>query len=144
MSVKIGCTWTDSSEVSKQHAHNVKVVGSIPTRSTKEALPFSVFLLFLFVKQKPFREVVGCKVPLYLDCQFIIYLLLEGLPTLLLYIMSWSGKNRVIQKLRDEAGELRKWMSEHASPSTPASEFCDIANRYAIICTKIYVIEKQW
>lgn len=71
--MKIGCTWTDSSEVSKQHAHNVKVVGSIPTRSTKEALPFSVFLLFLFVKQKPFREVVGCKVPLYLDCQFIIY-----------------------------------------------------------------------
>ena len=143
MSVKIGCTWTDSSEVSKQHAHNVKVVGSIPTRSTKEALPFSVFLLFLFVKSKALprgRGVQGS--PLFVLS--IYYLLLEGLPTLLLYIMSWSGKNRIIQKLRNEAGELRRWMSEHTSPSTPASEFCEVANRYAIICTKIYIIEKQW
>lgn len=58
--------------------------------------------------------------------------------------MSWSGKNRVIQKLREEAGELREWMSGHASPDTPASEFFEVANRYAIICTKIYIIEKQW
>ena len=53
-------------------------------------------------------------------------------------------KKKLVEKLREEAGELRGWMSDHSSPDTPASEFCEIANRYAIICTKIYIIDKQW
>lgn len=143
MSVKIGCTWTNNSDGQSS--------ALIMRRSQVQVLLGPLRKPFLFpnsfiylLNLKPFgcchRGVQGS--PLFVLS--IYYLLLEGLPTLLLYIMSWSGKNRIIQKLRNEAGELRKWMSEHTSPSTPASEFCEVANKYAIICTKIYVIEKQW
>lgn len=55
-----------------------------------------------------------------------------------------SGKQSIIQKLRGEADELREWLFSHTSPDTRASEFDKYANRYAIVCTKIYIIEKQW
>lgn len=58
--------------------------------------------------------------------------------------MGLLGKNRLVQKLRSEADELRKWMFSNSGPSVPVAEFADVANRYAIICTRIYIIEKQW
>lgn len=58
--------------------------------------------------------------------------------------MDLLGKNRLIQKLRDEAENLREWMYSHSGPEISASIFCDVANKYAIICTRIYIIEKQW
>lgn len=58
--------------------------------------------------------------------------------------MDIRGKNKLLEALRGEAAELRQWMGDHTSPSTPASEFCEVANQYAIICTRIYIIEKQW
>lgn len=58
--------------------------------------------------------------------------------------MDLLGKKKLVQRLREEADELRTWMYEHSSPETSASEFDKYANRYAIVCTKIYIIEKQW
>ena len=58
--------------------------------------------------------------------------------------MKLSGKQQLINTLRAEADELRAWMSEHSTPSTPIAEFDRVANRYAILCTRIYIIEKQW
>jgi hypothetical protein len=43
---------------------------------------------------------------------------------------------------REEASELRDWMFTHSSPSTSAEEFCEVATRYAALCTKIYMLEK--
>ena len=58
--------------------------------------------------------------------------------------MDLLGKKKLIEKLREQAGILREWMDAHSSPDTSAEEFCKVANDYAIVCTKIYVIEKQW
>lgn len=58
--------------------------------------------------------------------------------------MDILGKNKLLQKLRDRAEELRKWMYEHTSPDTPGKEFEDVARQYAIIQTRMYIIEKQW
>lgn len=58
--------------------------------------------------------------------------------------MDLLGKNRLLERLRDEAEDLRQWMYSHTSPDTRAAEFETVANRYAIICTRIYIIEKQW
>ena len=58
--------------------------------------------------------------------------------------MDLLGKKRLLQKLRDEAMEIREWMYSHTSPDTSAAEFETYSNRYAIICTRIYIIEKQW
>lgn len=58
--------------------------------------------------------------------------------------MDILGKNKLLQSLRDRAEELRQWMYEHTSPDTPAKEFVEVANQYAIIQTRIYIIEKQW
>lgn len=58
--------------------------------------------------------------------------------------MDLLGKKKLVDKLREEADELRAWMHDHTSPETRASEFAEYANRYAIVCTKIYIIEKQW
>ena len=58
--------------------------------------------------------------------------------------MDLLGKKKLVQRLRDEADEIRTWMHEHTSPETRASEFAVYANKYAIICTRIYIIEKQW
>ena len=68
---------------------NAKVAGSSPAWSTKEALPFSVFLLFLFVKSKALPNVylVGRGVkgsPLFVLSIYYIFTFWEGLPTLLL------------------------------------------------------------
>lgn len=57
---------------------------------------------------------------------------------------SYSGKHKLIEQLKDEAAELRQWMYDHSTPSTPASEFEVVANKYAIIQTRLYVIEKHW
>lgn len=58
--------------------------------------------------------------------------------------MFYTGKDKLIRRLREEADELRQWMHSHTSPDTGAAEFCRVANDYAIICTRIYIIEKQW
>lgn len=50
----------------------------------------------------------------------------------------------VLEKLRCEAEILRAWMYSHTSPDCPIAEFESVANRYAIICTRMYIIEKQW
>ena len=54
------------------------------------------------------------------------------------------GKNKVLEDLREKADALREWMLRHTSPDTTADEFCQVANDYAIIVTRIYTIEKQW
>ena len=58
--------------------------------------------------------------------------------------MKLSGKQAIIKSLREEADNLREWMLEHCGTETSAAEFEKVANRYAIICTKVSVIEKQW
>ena len=58
--------------------------------------------------------------------------------------MDLLGKKRLLDNLRKKADQMREWMSEHTSPDVPASEFVKVANMYAIICTRIYIIEKQW
>lgn len=58
--------------------------------------------------------------------------------------MDLLGKKKLLERLRDEAEDLRQWMYQHTSPDTRAAEFETVANRYAIICTRIYIIEKQW
>lgn len=58
--------------------------------------------------------------------------------------MDYSGKKKIVSRLREEADELRQWMYSHTSPDTDAAEFCRVANDYAILCTRIYIIEKQW
>lgn len=54
------------------------------------------------------------------------------------------GKKKLLAKLRAEADELRSWMLDNTSPDVSADEFCKVANAYAILCTRIAVIEKQW
>lgn len=54
------------------------------------------------------------------------------------------GKNQILEGLRKKASEIREWLMENTSPDTSADEFSKVANDYAIICTKIYVVEKQW
>lgn len=54
------------------------------------------------------------------------------------------GKKKLLSKLREEADELRAWMLEHTSPDVSAEEFEKVSNRYAILCTRISTIEKQW
>lgn len=58
--------------------------------------------------------------------------------------MDITGKDKLLQNLRERAEELHEWMYEHTSPETPASEFDKVANEYAILCMRIYIIEKQW
>lgn len=58
--------------------------------------------------------------------------------------MDLLGKDKLLQSLRNKAEELHDWMYTHTSPDTPVSEFLKIANQYAIIRTRIYIIEKQW
>lgn len=58
--------------------------------------------------------------------------------------MDFSGKEKLLQNLRNKAEELHEWMYENTSPETPVSEFEKMANQYAILCTRIYIIEKQW
>lgn len=58
--------------------------------------------------------------------------------------MKISGKTVFLEKLRTEAAEIRQWMHDNTSPDTPIAEFERMANRYAILCTRIYIIEKQW
>lgn len=58
--------------------------------------------------------------------------------------MDLLGKKRLLEKLRNEAEEMLEWMYDNTSPDVPASEFEKVANKYAILCTKIYIIEKQW
>lgn len=58
--------------------------------------------------------------------------------------MNYSGKKKIVSRLRKEADELRQWMYSHTSPDTRSAEFCRVANDYAILCTRIYIIEKQW
>ena len=58
--------------------------------------------------------------------------------------MDLLGKKKLLERLRERADELRQWMHDNASPETPLTEFDKAANEYAIICTKIYIIEKQW
>lgn len=50
--------------------------------------------------------------------------------------------NKAIEAYREEADTLRQWMLCNLTPSTPASEFCEVANRYAIVATRIYMVEK--
>jgi hypothetical protein len=54
------------------------------------------------------------------------------------------GKNQILESLRKKASEIREWLMEHTSPDTSAEEFSKVANDYSIICTRIYVVEKQW
>jgi hypothetical protein len=54
------------------------------------------------------------------------------------------GKNQILESLRKKASEIREWLMEHTSTDTSAEEFSKVANDYAIICTRIYVVEKQW
>ena len=54
------------------------------------------------------------------------------------------GKKKLLARLREQAGELRAWMFDNTSPDVSADEFCKVANAYAILCTRIAVIEKQW
>ena len=58
--------------------------------------------------------------------------------------MDYSGKKEMTEQLRAQANKLRQWMMEHTSPDTGADEFCEVAGRYAILCTRIYLVEKQW
>ena len=58
--------------------------------------------------------------------------------------MNITGKEKLLQNLRERAEELHEWMYEHTSPETPASEFDKVANEYAILCMRIYIIDKQW
>ena len=58
--------------------------------------------------------------------------------------MDLLGKKRLLANLRKEAEEMLEWMYENTSPDVPVSEFEKVANKYAILCTKIYTIEKQW
>lgn len=58
--------------------------------------------------------------------------------------MDTLGKRKLIQQLKDEAEELRQWLYSHTSPDTPIKEFDAVANRYAIVCTRIYIVDKQW
>ena len=58
--------------------------------------------------------------------------------------MDISGKRKLLESLREKADKLREWMYEHASTETRAAEFEVVANQYAIICTRIYTVEKQW
>ena len=58
--------------------------------------------------------------------------------------MDLLGKKRLLEKLRKEAEEMLEWMYENTSPDVSVSEFEKVANKYAILCTKIYIIEKQW
>lgn len=59
-------------------------------------------------------------------------------------IMKLSGKTNILERLRNEADEIRQWIYENSSPDTPDAEFYRMANRYAILCTRIYIIDKQW
>lgn len=54
------------------------------------------------------------------------------------------GKKKLLAKLREQADELRSWMLDNTSPDVSAEEFEKVANKYAILCTRIAVIEKQW
>jgi hypothetical protein len=54
------------------------------------------------------------------------------------------GKDKILAALRQEAKELREWMSEHTSPDVPFKEFIEVANKYAIVCNRIHTIETQW
>ena len=54
------------------------------------------------------------------------------------------GKTRILETLRTEAEELRDWMYNHTSPETSAAEFEEVARKYAVICTRIHIIDKQW
>ena len=58
--------------------------------------------------------------------------------------MDLLGKKRLLANLRKEVEEMLEWMYENTSPDVPVSEFVKVANKYAILCTKIYIIEKQW
>lgn len=58
--------------------------------------------------------------------------------------MDLLGKKRLLEKLRKEAEEMLEWMYENTSPDVSVLEFEKVANKYAILCTKIYIIEKQW
>lgn len=58
--------------------------------------------------------------------------------------MDYTGKDKLIRRLREEADKLRQWMYSHTSPDTSVADFCRVANQYAILCTRIHIIEKQW
>lgn len=58
--------------------------------------------------------------------------------------MDLRGKKNLVERLRSEADDIRQWMYSHTSPDTSAAEFERMANRYAILCTRAYIIEKQW
>jgi hypothetical protein len=65
-------------------------------------------------------------------------------PASLSFMSKKSGVKKITDQLRKEADELRQWMYEHSSPSTSARVFCEVANQYANLCAKIYIIEKHW
>jgi hypothetical protein len=65
-------------------------------------------------------------------------------PAYLSFMSKKSGVKKITDQLRKEADKLRQWMYEHSSPSTSAQVFCEVANQYANLCAKIYIIEKHW
>lgn len=58
--------------------------------------------------------------------------------------MDFSGKQEEISRLKEQARELMEWMMNHTSPDTSAEEFCEVAGRWAYVCTRMYQVEKNW
>lgn len=57
--------------------------------------------------------------------------------------MDYSGKQKLLSELQIRAIELRTWLIENSSPDVKIKEWCDVANQYAILCTRMYIIEKN-